>query len=397
MKRVRLLYLTYNENLVGSGILRVQVRKMLESLTRLEGVEAIRLVSFISARLKSRQQVAFDQLAKVLSAQGIDLKLRLMPVATAWGWPAMLLMQPFCSGVLTHDIKEFRPTVVHSRGYAAGWLLDKASKSLHVPHVFDPRGSYPEEMVKNGQWSENGPSYRNWKTIEARLIRDSAVTVGVTPLFRDEFRHRGAPRSVFIPNRCDLASFPEPEVRISSREPLMVFTGEMDSNWYAPEFVGKHFLHLSQVVPALKLLVVTRKDPAFIREGFRKAGVPDDAWKSKGVRPEEVPEVLASASLGLMVQDYDNSWPVKFAEYLAAGIPVVLNRREESLMSSIVEKERLGVVVEADRPQTYAAILDVLDDLPAYRQRCRDFAVKHLGIELTAKQYLRLYRSVVGA
>jgi len=396
MKPIRLLYLTYNENPVGSGILRVQVRKMLEALVRLEGIEAVRLVSFISPRLKRNQIEALAKLEKELESRHIEFSVRLMPAATAWGWPALLLMSPFCLPTLNKEIDDFRPTVLHSRSYAAGWLAHKASTTRKIPTIFDPRGPYPEEMVANGRWRSKGISYRIWKSIEGRLVQESGAVVGVTPDYRDEFRDREAVKSVFIPNRCDLAAFPVLERAFRTDDPLMAFVGEMDSKWYSPEYIGRHFLLLRRSIPNLRFLVVTRRDPAYIREGFRKIGIPDEAWESKGVPPEDVPALLNRASLGLVAMDKTNVWPVKFAEYLAAGVPVIIHRGAGRLICSIVEKKRLGIVIDIDEPESYQSAVNLLSDLPAYRKRCRDYAVQRLSIESTARQYRRLYRSVAG-
>jgi GT2 family glycosyltransferase/glycosyltransferase involved in cell wall biosynthesis len=66
------------------------------------------------------------------------------------------------------------------------------------------------------------------------------------------------------------------------------------------------------------------------------------------------------------------SCPVKFAEYLACGLPVLISP-DIGDYTALVDRHRVGVVIDPDAPSTWAAGLDALRRLigdPNLRQRC---------------------------
>lgn len=390
----RLLYLTYNENPVESGILQTQVVRLLEMMASSGKLKRIRLLSLLSPRLIARLGDRLNELNERLSGAGVEFSWRLMHAATAWGWPTIPILRWEAFPQIIAEAEEFRPTLIHTRSYAAGWLGRLAARELGVPHIFDPRGSYPEEMVANGVWRRRGISFRIWKRLESQIVREAAAVVGVTPLFCADYKSLGALRTAFIPNRAEIGRFEADANGRVDRAPLAVFIGEMDSKWYSPEFIGRNFLKLKNVQTDLKLLVVTRRDREYIARGFASAGVADRDWEHRAATPAEIPSILKEASIGLLLQDFDNSWPVKFAEYLAAGLPIVMNRRREQLMTGLIEKHRLGLVVDADRPETFGGLKELLIRREEFSSRCVEFARNRMQLETSALQYLRLYRTV---
>lgn len=362
---------------------------------RLPDVEAVQIVSFISPRLWLRQRRAFRDLRRVLAGERIVLRVHLMPAALAWGWPTLILMTAACAPTALLSAWLFQPTVIHSRTIGAAWLAHLASKALRIPHVFDPRGPIPDEMAQNDRWPVGSLSYRWWKRVETLLVRRSDAVVGVTPAYRREHIERGARRAAFVPNRCDTDLFRQLDAPAFAGPPLLVFTGEMDSAWYSPEQVGRHFLSLRRFVPNLRLRLITRRDRAFVSDGLRRADVPDECWELCGVPPDQVPAELAGATCGLVIQNAATAWPVKFAEFLALGVPVVLSRREGGdHLADLIVRHRLGMLVDMENPDSYAGVVDLLANLEACRKRCAEFAHRKLGIERTARQHHRLYRSL---
>lgn len=397
MHGVRLLYLVYNENLLQSGILRVQVRRMLEELRKLAGIESITLLSYVSPPLYFKQRRSFKRLKAELADCGIDLRTHLMPAATAWGWPTPFLSGVWCLPSLLMELSRSSAAVIHSRSYGAGFLAAIASRMTGCKHIFDPRGAYPEELVTNGLWRRSGWSFRLWKWIEKKLIRGADAVVGVTPAYKREFIQRKAKRAVFIPNRCDLAAFSTIEVSPRHSTPVTLFVGEMDSKWYAPEYIAGHFLRIRAVIPQMRFLTITRTPQGIVRESYHRAGLPDECFEIQGVPPKDVPALLATGTVALVAQSIDNVWPVKFAECLAAGLPLILNRRAGKHLTGPVEKFGLGVVVDIDEPESYIEVGAMLANLDEYRIRARAYAVRRMGIDRTAKQHNRLYRTILAA
>jgi glycosyltransferase involved in cell wall biosynthesis len=169
----------------------------------------------------------------------------------------------------------------------------------------------------------------------------------------------------------------------------------MDSRWYSPEFIGQHFLKMREIIPDLKLALITGRSRDFIAPKLERLGIEADTWTLTSASPAEVPALLSQCTLGLVIQDKPNVWPVKFAEYLAVGLPVVVSKSAGEHLTGLVLKRRIGMVVDPDDSSSFAALKLLLVDLEGYRMRCIAYANQRLGIERTARQHKRLYQTLM--
>ncbi len=95
MKRPpRLLYVTYNENVLRSGLLYSQVVRVLELMRASGRIGPVVLLSIMSPQLLWRERRGFGELKRRLSRSGIHLIRFPMLIPQRWGWvtfPALLL------------------------------------------------------------------------------------------------------------------------------------------------------------------------------------------------------------------------------------------------------------------------------------------------------------------
>jgi len=401
-RKIRLLYVTYNENVLESGILFSQVRKMLAEVVSRGEVEYVRLLSFISPRLWLRCRRGYSHLKVELRDKGIDFRVRLMPAAQTWPWPAVPVMVVFCLPSVIMNLISGGYNMIHARGYGAGLLGRIAARITGRRMVFDPRGPFPEEMIVNGIWNEGCISYKLWKRVESILIRRSQAVVGVTAYMCKLHLQRGAERTIFVPNRADSEMFSAPVNPDSKgRPPILLFTGEMDTAWYRPGLIADHFLRIKEVVPEIKLKLVARRGIENIEREFAAAGVEDDDWQIESVQPDKVPDCIAGSDFGLILGiapkfPGPQNWPVKLAEYLLMGVPLVVERTAGEHLTGLVRRWRLGMVVDKGDPASYQPAAEILRHRTEYAIRCQKFARLKLDLSHTARQYTRLYRQLLG-
>src|SRR5437764_6666066 len=137
------------------------------------------------------------------------------------------------------------------------------------------------------------------------------------------------------------------------------------------------------------------------------AGSPwEDALASAGVHREELPFAemparLARSHVGLCVQ---RPWaassvaaaPIKAAEFLACGRPVVVSAGLGDL-PDLVSHARCGVVVDdttdAGLDRAAAALGALLED-PALPARCRGVAEDHFDIDQAVDQLVEIYAAI---
>lgn len=387
--------MTYNENVLRSGVLLSQVRRMLTELRLRKEIGYIRLVSFISPRLWWRERRGFKELGRELARANIDFRVSWMLAAQSWNWLAIPMIVLFCFPILLAHLINGSFNIIHCRSYGAGLLGFLTSRFTGTRYVFDPRDPYPDELVINGSWTENGITYRLWKKIESVLIRKSDCVIGVTPDYRDVFRKQGARRSYFVPNRGDVARFTPDSNIAPTGKPVFLFTGDMSGGWYPPRQVAIHFLKIKSAIPDLRLKLVTVSDPEMVRAELRSAGLDDNDWTIESARPEEMPGKIAGATFGLILAlKPTGNWPVKYAEYLAAGVPVVVEHEVGQHITRPVDRWGMGIVLNDDDERIQRQAIEIIDQSAVHSQRCLSYARLKLDISHTAQQFARIYRQL---
>lgn len=398
-KSINLLYLTYNENVLDSGILYGQVREMLYSMKEHQEIETIHLLSFISVRLFMRKFNRFRVLKREFESSNIRFSFFPMFAAQHWHILFLPIAMIFSLPVVIHQLINSKSNVVHSRSYMAGLLAMLGCAIVKINFVFDPRGPYPEEMVLNNRWKENGLTFRKWKSIERILTINSSAAIGVTTEMRDDLEQRGCKHTVYVPNRVNTNRFNR---NVSSSNyvntPVIVFTGEMDAEAYSPALIAKHFLNIKEQLKDVSLQLVTRKSVEFVRDGLTCAGLDSEDWQLEGVAPDKVQTILNRSHLALLLGAGQNAawsvWPVKLAEYMACGLPLIVDTSCGEQIIRFVAKWRLGIIVDLNDKDSYAGIQEVIENYEAYAASCRRIAEMKLDISHTVRQYVRIYKQI---
>ncbi len=400
-KKINLLYLTYHENILYSGILYTQVVRMLESMRQKNKAIEITLLSFLSPQSLFRGWRELIDLKKRFKAQNIRLILLPMLVPAFWHGIFHFLMLLWLIPVLM-VIRRYHCNILHPRGYVTAWFSLIANRLTGVPFIFDPRGEFPRERVFNGVWKETGMTYKFWTWLENKFIRLSSCVIGVTPEYRDLYLSRGAAKACFIPNRADTARFAEAVNRFRASEEFknmneryqLLYTGEFHTVWNHPKLVAPHFNALKRMRSEANLLLISRSDREEMKRILRDYNVDIDSVVIKGGSPVKMPELMQGSTLGLvfLAENVVSIWPVKFAEYLAAGIPVVSESSMKGLIVRILVEKKLGMVIDLNRESPYERIDDLAANWHEYSDRCLSYAKRRLDISSTARQFLRIYR-----
>ena len=383
----------YNENLIHSGILRSQVIKLLERLSGRPEIEKICLLSFVNPNslLKSRHN--WKALEADLRLKGIKLKLSPMFFPIRWNYFTILLATLHCLPILFITSITGRYNVIHTRSYVAGFLGFLLKRITSKIHIFDPRGPMPEEMAQSGIWPKGSITFKFWKKTETIIIEQCSAVIAVTLGYKKQFIERDAKKSVFIPNRGDVGFFAKKSNSVSlSSTPRFLFIG---SAWNSLELIASRYLMLKGKIPNLQLQIITHADLNSVKQGLIKAGVNDIDWNLDSSTPEDIPVRIAGSSFGYLItslQQSEGVWPVKMAEYLACGIPLVVEEAVGSHLTRLVRKHRLGIVISDNDDSFLQEAVEIVDNMPEYRYRCQTYAERHLDISRSADQYLRLYK-----
>ncbi len=308
-----------------------------------------------------------------------------------------------------------RPHVIHGRSYFPSAICDLITTvSPSSKLLFDCRGMLADEYVDCGYWSRDRPEYYLVKAYEERLFAKAHGLVVLTSALRDWLQQNGWLREEMlveaIPCCADIPRFVfTPEHRALARatlgltdETCVMYAGSLGPVYREPEmarFVGR----LVARDPRTTFCVLTPGDSTNLRELAIAAGLPPSQYRTMRVAPSDMPTMLAGGDLALsFIQSSfskKGSSPTKVGEYLAAGLPIVVNGDIGDQAALAANPEACVVLDSFSDAQVTAATERVtrLARQPIAERTVATLAAarEHFGLETVGiPRYERLYRAL---
>jgi len=281
-----------------------------------------------------------------------------------------------------------RIDLFHARSHVAAAMGALAKRMSGARLIFDYRGALAEEYVDSGNWPAGGMLYRMTKAAERWLLRAADGVVFLTDV--ECAGHAGALTAV-IPCCVDLARFDVVPADIADH-PVYVYAGALGGYYLVDE--------MAQLVAAARAfaLVLTQSAPGPMIAALEREGVSHEV---QSVPPDDVPRYLRAADVALLLVRPSPARraqsPTKFAEYMAAGLPVIATAGIGDLDAQI-EQHRVGVVLRSFDRAALADAVRAMDELrrdPELSERCRALARSHYDLHDGGARYRRLYEAVL--
>lgn len=319
------------------------------------------------------------------------------------------------SGVIvgTYLTRRHHIDLLHARTHVPATMAICIRRLARAGLLFDVRGLMAEEYVDAGTWVEGNLAYRLIKNIERRCLHEADGVVVLTDrarrhLFGDRWTtDSGAPIAV-IPSTVDLRAVRSHRDRRDDVRArlgvqgckVMIYVGKF-STWYMAREMAKYFKHELNRDDRSRFLVLTQSEPALITADLTAVGVPEATYVVTFVPPEEVGGYLAAADYGISfikaAPSKIASSPTKVAEYLAAGLPVVVSGGVGDT-DQLIRDEEVGVVLEEHTEAAYETAGREIDRLladPETPGRCIESAAKSLSLEnVGIPRYRNLYQQI---
>lgn len=143
-------------------------------------------------------------------------------------------------------------------------------------------------------------------------------------------------------------------------------------------------------------LILSWGDHEIFRRNLVKQGVDQHRFSLKSVRQNEVHDHLLAADAGLLLRE-DHvlnrvSSPTKFAEYLAAGVPVITTPYVGDV-SGAVAREHIGCIVDLPLSADLKGLMRFLDSVRLQREtlarRCLEYVARDWTWESRVPQFLQ--------
>jgi glycosyltransferase involved in cell wall biosynthesis len=406
----RVLYVSYNGMLDPLG--QSQVLPYLRELSKL-GVQFTLLSFERPAAFSSEGAAKREELRQQLGAEGINwhaLRYHQKPSLPATVYDVRHGLR-YAKRLVRRDQIE----MVHARSHIAAAIALRLRKRFGLKMIFDLRGLMADEYVDANHWRRGGIRYRITKRMERRALAgaDGIVTLTerVWPEIKswDALRDRDVPHEV-VPCCVDLELFRfDPQARERRRAELgiqnrlvLVYSGSI-GGWYLTEQMADFFAVLLQKRADAHFLWLTLGSPEMIRSVMSKRGIPDTHFTVLSAAPSDMWSYLSAGDAGIAFYKPAFSRmatsPVKIAEYLACGLPLVINAGIGD-SDAMITAERIGALVSNFNESEFAEAANVVGGFVGYpdqtRRRAREIAERLFDVRRVGVQrYGRLYENVL--
>lgn len=302
--------------------------------------------------------------------------------------------------------------IIHARSYVPALIALWLREGLGASFLFDMRGFWADERVDGGHWRSGSRIYRIAKRCEQRFFERADAIVSLThegvrvfPTLR--YNIPLDTRVEVIPTCVDLDRFTP-----GSKDPVLASrlgisgrrvvgsTGTL-SNWYLRHETLRAFALLARRMSDVSIVMVTMEDHDRLRADAAAAGLPTERLTLVSAPFAEMPEYVRLMDLGLFfikpLFSKKGASATKLGEFLACGVPVVINegvgdsdRIVRDCEAGVVLSNPADVGLEAALPDIERILTD-----PGVKQRCRDAARRHFDLEEGAARYARLYEGLL--
>jgi glycosyltransferase involved in cell wall biosynthesis len=407
----RVLFISYNGMLDPLG--QSQVIPYLRELAK-RGIRYT-LLSFERPKAFTPEGVAqCEQLRQKLQSDGIEWHW--LPYHQRPSVPATIYDVLAGLRKASKLVKRNRIEMVHARGHIPATIALGLKKRFGTKMIFDVRGLMAEEYVDAEHWREGGIPYRITKATERRILAATDAVVTLTeriwPIISEWEGLRG--RTVHhkvIPCCVDLSLFKFSEAeRVRRREELglgdrltLVYSGSLDG-WYLTEKMVDFFAAVLKRRSDAHLLWLTTGSHDRVRELMRSRNVGAGNFSVLSIPSAQVPSYLAAADAGMAfikrcVSKIASS-PTKNGEYLACGLPLIINAGVGD-SDALINDWKAGVLIEDFTQDEFGEAGRRIEEMlaqPEVRRNARSVAEQLFDLnEIGAERYATLYERVFDA
>ena len=401
----RVLFISYNGMFEPLG--QTQVIPYLSELTK-RGV-SITLLSFEKPQSLSAESCRY--LKQTLSSLGIEwhwLRYHRRPSLAATAFDVLAGIR-YAQRLIDKNQIE----LVHARAHIPATIALWLKRRRGIKMIFDLRGLMAEEYVDAKHWKEGSVPYRITKSSERRVFESTDAVVTLTnriwPIIKD-WRGLSGRRlhHEVIPCCVDLSTFKfNANDRMKRRAELglndqftLVYSGSLDG-WYLTDKVADFFASLLKRRPNGHLLWLTTGSRERVETLMSVRGIGDSNFSVRSVPSSEVPSHLSAADAGISFRTGFSKLaasPTKNGEYLACGLPLILNPGIGD-SDVLATQWNVGALVTEFTEENYSQAIDRIEQLVSdadIRTKTRSVAKQLFDLEsVGGVKYAALYERVL--
>jgi glycosyltransferase involved in cell wall biosynthesis len=408
----------------GRRVLFISYNGMLDPLGQSQVIPYLRELSKRGAQmtlLSFERDAAF---ARDDSSKREDLHARLGDFGIDWHWlryhrkPSL----PATMFDVANGVRYARKLVprkaiemVHARSHIPATIALALKRRFGIKMIFDIRGLMADEYVDANHWQKGSVPYQLTKRMERRAFAaaDGIVTLTerIWPIINkwEGLRDRDVAHEV-VPCCADLELFRfsqadrerrRGELRLGDRF-VIVYSGSVDG-WYLTEEMADFFAVFLKRNPQAHCLWLTPTKHDRIRSLMKERVIRAENYSVLAAAPGDVASYLSACDAGLAFikpcLSKLASSPTKYAEYLACGLPLIINAGIGD-SEALIADGKVGALVcdfnEAEYEKAASAVEHLARNSEQKRNQTRAVAERQFNVATVGvERYARLYERVL--
>jgi hypothetical protein len=281
-------------------------------------------------------------------------------------------------------------------GYS--YIISRILRLKLAIFCFEPHSLYMKEF---GIWSDKSLKFKILNKIEYLQATKADYVVGPTIHTIELLKEWKSEAQLFrVPISVDTKKFSYSEIdrnrirqqyNIPEDRYLMMYLGKFGGIYYDEKTVAEFCKRLVDFDNRIYIFTISPTPSEDVKQAYLNAGLQESDFLVLNKIPyDEIEGYISACDIGMVAipplhsQKYRT--PVKIGNYLACGIPFILNRgiADDDIMA---EEEKVGVVFESLETKDFNSTpLDILrglmdEDKKNLKKRCRAAAIKHRGIQ----------------
>ncbi len=312
------------------------------------------------------------------------------------------------SHVLYTIVRKYNIKLLHARSFIPAFLsvIIKIIFKPSIKIIYDNRGLYIDELVFRNGLSKDSYKEKILRSVERIIINKCDQMVIVSNAFKSHLAEQFGKnksnvinKTRIIPNRTQL-NFNSSDIVLRQKsmkgKTIFIYAGSSVSWQGVDDFYTVFSLILNRI-PTAHFKILTYQPEVFSNYSPQNIKLAERLIVKK-VEPCNVKSELFNATFGLLLRKSDVvsrvSAPIKFAEYLSAGLPVIL-REGIGDTEQIIKKYNVGVIIKKNEYENAISELQELLKDKDIHDRCLRVAAKEFDINISFKQFQEIYDNLL--
>nr|WP_319536028.1 glycosyltransferase [uncultured Vibrio sp.] len=292
--------------------------------------------------------------------------------------------------------------VVHCRGYIPAIATWFSSKFTKKKYIFDMRALWVDEIIEGGRLKKNSIINLALRKLECAILRDASAVVSLTesaiPFLLDNYRDLERKKFSVIPTCVDLEkfdTFSKVNNGITFGTMGTVINARFRSDWLFKLFSAQKSRNSDT-----NFKIVSRDSIDEIEHLISEYDLTDSNFLLTSSRPQDIVTNISDIDVAVVLFTPGTSTlgtsPTRIGEFLACGIPVIVNSGVGDT-ASIIRENNVGVVLDNDADDSIESALNSISILlkdKSLAARCKKTAKSIFSVEIGVNKYRSIYQGL---